>query len=120
MYFSCIPCCLACFFLCSLLQECPSVTCSVMSNLHTSRFLLLYASQTGQAESISELIYDNAVSNGFSVERHCLTSTDDKVTDAFVFYHNFSLPFFQTVSILKLVLQNISRHSLIITMSLIN
>ncbi|XP_014788148.1 methionine synthase reductase isoform X1 [Octopus bimaculoides] len=45
---------------------------------HTSRFLLLYASQTSQAESISELIYDNAVASGLSVERHCLSSTDDK------------------------------------------
>lgn len=45
-----------------------------------SRFLLLYASQTGQAEAIAkEEIFEQAESHGLSPAIHCLSQTDKKV-----------------------------------------
>lgn len=43
------------------------------------RFLLLYGSQTGQAEAISELIRDGAVTRGLQPELHCLDKSEKKV-----------------------------------------
>ncbi|XP_065839167.1 methionine synthase reductase-like [Oscarella lobularis] len=44
-----------------------------------SRFLLLYASQTGQAEAIAkEEIFEQAESHGLSPAIHCLSQTDKK------------------------------------------
>lgn len=43
------------------------------------QFLLLYGSQTGQAEAISEIIRDQAVAKGFQLELHCLDKSEKKV-----------------------------------------
>ena len=42
-------------------------------------FLLLFGSQTGQAEAIAEEIYENAVSEGFSADLHVMSLIDKKV-----------------------------------------
>ena len=44
------------------------------------RFVLLYGSQTGQAEAISEQIRDQALSKGLSPELHCLDKSEKNVT----------------------------------------
>ncbi len=44
-----------------------------------SRFLLLYGSQTGQAEAIAEQIRDGALSKGLSPELHCLDKSEKTV-----------------------------------------
>lgn len=44
------------------------------------RFLLLYGSQTGQADAITEEIYDNSAAHGLECERHCLSQAEKKFT----------------------------------------
>ena len=44
------------------------------------RFLLVYGSQTGQAQAISEEIRDRAVEKGFQPDIHCLSQADKKVS----------------------------------------
>lgn len=43
------------------------------------RFLLVYGSQTGQAQAICEEIRDRAVERGFQPDIHCLSQTEKKV-----------------------------------------
>ncbi len=43
------------------------------------RFLLVYASQTGQAQAISEVIRDRAVERGLEADMHCLSESEKKV-----------------------------------------
>ena len=45
-----------------------------------NRFLLLYGSQTGQADAITEEIQDNSVTHGLECERHCLSQVEKKFT----------------------------------------
>ena len=42
-------------------------------------FLILYGSQTGQAQAISEEIFDKAHKEGFSPRRFCLSMIEKKV-----------------------------------------
>ena len=43
------------------------------------RFLLLYGSQTGQAEAIAGLIHEEAKTRGYSPELHCISNSEKKV-----------------------------------------
>jgi flavodoxin len=43
------------------------------------KFLLLYGTQTGQAEVIAGQIRDSAVSRGLSPELHCLDKSEKEV-----------------------------------------
>lgn len=43
-------------------------------------FLILYGSQTGQAQAISEELFDRAHSEGFSPRRFCLSLVEKKVS----------------------------------------
>ncbi len=45
----------------------------------SGRFLLAYASQTGQAQAISEEIAEQAVERGLRVDLHCLSESEKKV-----------------------------------------
>lgn len=47
------------------------------------RFLLLYGSQTGQAEAIAEIIREQALGKGFHPELHCLDKSEKKVRCGF-------------------------------------
>ncbi|PNJ34095.1 MTRR isoform 9, partial [Pongo abelii] len=49
-----------------------SVTCLEVMR----RFLLLYATQQGQAKAIAEEIYEQAVVHGFSADLHCISESD--------------------------------------------
>lgn len=40
------------------------------------RFLLLYATQRGQAKAIAEEISEQAVSHGFSADLHCISELE--------------------------------------------
>lgn len=40
------------------------------------RFLLLYATQRGQAKAIAEVIYEKAVEHGFAADLHCISESD--------------------------------------------
>lgn len=40
------------------------------------RFLLLYATQQGQAKAIAEEICEKAVAHGFSADLHCMSESD--------------------------------------------
>lgn len=44
------------------------------------RFLLIYGSQTGQADAITEEIRDNSAAHGLECERHCLSQAEKKFT----------------------------------------
>ena len=44
-----------------------------------SRFLLLYGSQTGQAQGIAEEIADRATEQGLTAELRCLGLTEKRV-----------------------------------------
>ena len=48
------------------------------------RFLLLYGSQTGNAEAITEEIADQAASHGLIADRFILDDTDKKVIHGFL------------------------------------
>lgn len=48
--------------------------------LKKKRFLLLYGSQTGQADAITEEILDNSAAHGLECERHCLSQAEKKFT----------------------------------------
>lgn len=48
-------------------------------------FLILYGSQTGQAEAISEEIFDRAHKEGFNCVRYCLSQTEKKVLNIHFF-----------------------------------
>ena len=43
------------------------------------RFLLLYGSQTGQAQAIAEELAEKAGQAGLQADLHCLSSTEKKV-----------------------------------------
>ena len=43
------------------------------------RFLLLYGSQTGQAEAIAERVRDLAVEKGFKPDMYCISQSEKKV-----------------------------------------
>ena len=44
-----------------------------------NRFLLLYGSQTGQAQAIGEEIQDRCGQEGLYADLHCLSNVDKKV-----------------------------------------
>ena len=46
-----------------------------------TRFLLVYASQTGQAQAIAEEIAEKAPQHGLTVEMHCMSLTEKKVRE---------------------------------------
>jgi methionine synthase reductase len=50
-----------------------------MSSQDLKRFLLLYGSQTGQAQSIAEEIYRQAIEKGYKPDIHCLSMSEKKV-----------------------------------------
>ena len=50
-----------------------------MSGSQLRRFLLIYASQTGQAKAIAEEIAENAPDHGLEAEIHCLSLTEKRV-----------------------------------------
>ena len=43
------------------------------------RFLLLYGSQTGQAEAIAERVRDFALERGLSPDMYCISQSEKKV-----------------------------------------
>jgi flavodoxin len=43
------------------------------------KFLLVYGSQTGQAEAIAEEIRDYAAAHGLEADFHCMDKTEKKV-----------------------------------------
>jgi len=47
-------------------------------------FLILYGSQTGQAQSISEEIFDQAHKKGFNPRRFCLSLVEKKVWQLYI------------------------------------
>ncbi|CAH1772723.1 unnamed protein product [Owenia fusiformis] len=49
-----------------------------MKQTKNNRFLLLYASQTGQAKAIAEEINENAPQHGLNPELHCISQTEKK------------------------------------------
>lgn len=58
-----------------------------MSNLQWNgleRFLLLYASQTGQAKAIAEEIAEAAPTFGLKADLQCLSLTDKRVFQLFL------------------------------------
>ena len=67
-----------------------NLTCSAFIRVHFrsvamgeggmgKRFLLLYGSQTGQAEAIAERIRDLACERGFKPDIHCISQSEKKV-----------------------------------------
>ena len=50
------------------------------------RFLLLYGSQTGQAEAIAEIIRDLAREKGFDPDMYCISQSEKKVVRAEYLY----------------------------------
>ena len=50
-----------------------------MTKHPSNRFLLLYGSQTGQAEAIAEEISETAEKHGLVADLHCLSMTEKKV-----------------------------------------
>ena len=52
----------------------------IMAGVGT-RFLLVYASQTGQAQAIAEEIAEKAPQHGLTVEMHCMSLTEKKVRE---------------------------------------
>ena len=51
----------------------------IMTRGKSNRFLLLYASQTGQAKAIAEEVADKAVKHGLHADIHCVSNTEKKV-----------------------------------------
>lgn len=45
-----------------------------------SQFLLVYASQTGQAKAIAEEFYEVALNDGLSPCLHCISQTEKEVS----------------------------------------
>ena len=43
------------------------------------KFILLYGSQTGQAQAIAEEICEQSIKAGYSPDLHCLSESDKKV-----------------------------------------
>ena len=66
------------------------------------KFLLLYGSQTGQAQSICEEIAETASKHGLEAELYCLSQTDKKVR----------LWVSQTQSICEEIAETASKHGL--------
>lgn len=52
---------------------------SVRNFTSESKFLIVYASETGQAKAISEEIADKAVEYGLKPLRFCMSLTDKRV-----------------------------------------
>ena len=52
-----------------------------MAGSKLRRFLLIYASQTGQAKAIAEEIAENAPNHGLEAEIHCLSLTEKRVRE---------------------------------------
>ncbi|XP_077996857.1 methionine synthase reductase-like [Glandiceps talaboti] len=52
--------------------------CTAMSMMSKNRFLLLYGSQTGQAQAIAEEIHQYAGDHGLEPDLHCLSKTEKK------------------------------------------
>ncbi|XP_036266100.1 methionine synthase reductase isoform X6 [Pipistrellus kuhlii] len=58
-----------------LSQRCSYSSCSVCLE-EMRRFLLLYATQQGQAKAIAEEICEKAAAHGFSADLHCISESD--------------------------------------------
>lgn len=54
-----------------------------------SRFLIIYASQTGQAKAIAEEIVDRALEHNLKPALFCMSLTDKKVRKCDLYYFNF-------------------------------
>ena len=50
-----------------------------MAGAKRKRFLLIYATQTGQAKAITEEIAETAPNHGLEAEVHCISLTEKKV-----------------------------------------
>ena len=50
-----------------------------MTHGKSNRFLLLYASQTGQAKAIAEEVAEKAVKHGLRPDLNCVSNTEKKV-----------------------------------------
>lgn len=55
-------------------RDCPRYCSTCLEVMR--RFLLLYATQHGQAKAIAEEIREKAVARGFSADLHCMSETD--------------------------------------------
>ena len=60
------------------------------------RFLLIYGSQTGQSQAISEQIAEKATSKGFEVDFNCLDQSGIKVSKVLKLVVNLLLSFYNT------------------------
>ena len=60
----------------------------------SGRFLLIYGSVTGKAESIAELIVEEAKKRGFEPELQCMKDVGKKVIGDFFVLTNFDQSFF--------------------------
>lgn len=58
------------------------------------RFLLLYATQQGQAKAIAEEIFEKALAHGFSADLHCISESDKVSGSSCGFYHLLCLQYF--------------------------
>lgn len=52
---------------------------SSTSSSSVKRFLLVYGSQTGQAQAIAEEICQQAVTRGYSPDMHCFSKSEKEV-----------------------------------------
>lgn len=59
-----------------------------------SRFLILYASETGQAKAISEEIVEKASEYGLKPARFCMSLIDKRVSNILNSYFSFKCFFF--------------------------
>ena len=50
-----------------------------MTGAKRKRFLLIYATQTGQAKAVAEEIAETAPNHGLEAEVHCISLTEKKV-----------------------------------------
>ena len=55
-----------------------------MTKSKEGHFLLLYGSQTGQAQAIAEEFSEKATQAGLSPELHCLSTTEKKVNSKII------------------------------------
>ena len=58
---------------------------------HNKDFLVLYGSQTGQADAISEEIFDKACKQGFQPARFSLADVEKKVNQKLIFSNKIVL-----------------------------
>lgn len=73
------------------------------------RFLLVYGSQTGQSQVISEQIAEKAASKGFEVDLNCLDQSGVKVSDPIMlFYLSYKNKNVTTFVSIRLIVRSIT------------